>query len=86
MNQYGGRKPLKNEANSKLLHSGKGVVNMANNVHANGSQFFILYKSNNHLNFKHTVYEGVVGPLSTLAAMEKVPVDENDGSLIGGDH
>lgn len=72
-------KPFKDEVNSKLLHSGRGVVSMANSgPHTNGSQFFILYKSATHLNYKHTVFGGVVGGLTTLAAMEKVPVDDND--------
>ncbi|MQL70205.1 hypothetical protein Taro_002516, partial [Colocasia esculenta] len=75
-------KPFKDEVNSKLLHSGRGVVSMANSgPHTNGSQFFILYKSANHLNYKHTVFGGVVGGLTTLAAMEKVPVDDNDRPL-----
>ncbi|KAK1587837.1 hypothetical protein Q3G72_017284 [Acer saccharum] len=72
-------KPFKDELNSKLLHSGRGVVSMANSgPHSNGSQFFILYKSATHLNFKHTVFGGVVGGLTTLAVMEKVPVDDDD--------
>ncbi|KAL4377825.1 hypothetical protein GQ457_02G008390 [Hibiscus cannabinus] len=75
-------KPFNDELNSKLLHSGRGVVSMANSgPHTNGSQFFILYKSANHLNFKHTVFGGVVGGLPTLSAMEKVPVDDNDKPL-----
>ncbi|XP_027075149.1 peptidyl-prolyl cis-trans isomerase CYP65 isoform X2 [Coffea arabica] len=75
-------KPFKDELNSKLLHSGRGVVSMANSgPHTNGSQFFILYKSANHLNFKHTVFGGVVGGLTTLSAMEKVPVDDDDRPL-----
>ncbi|KAK1268926.1 Peptidyl-prolyl cis-trans isomerase-like 2 [Acorus gramineus] len=75
-------KPFKDEVNSKLLHSGRGVVSMANSgPHTNGSQFFILYKSANHLNFKHTVFGGVVGGLTTLAAMEKVPIDDDDRPL-----
>lgn len=76
-------KPFKDELNSKLLHSGRGVVSMANSgPHTNGSQFFILYKSANHLNFKHTVFGGVVGGLITLSAMEKVPVDDDDRPLV----
>uniref|UniRef100_A0A5B7BCV8 Putative peptidyl-prolyl cis-trans isomerase CYP65 isoform X2 n=1 Tax=Davidia involucrata TaxID=16924 RepID=A0A5B7BCV8_DAVIN len=72
-------KPFKDEPNSKLLHSGRGVVSMANSgPHTNGSQFFIMYKSAKHLNFKHTVFGGVVGGLTALSAMEKVPVDDND--------
>ncbi|KAL5819792.1 hypothetical protein ACOSQ4_023634 [Xanthoceras sorbifolium] len=75
-------KPFKDELNSKLLHSGRGVVSMANSgPHTNGSQFFILYKSATHLNFKHTVFGGVVGGLTTLATMEKVPVDDDDRPL-----
>ncbi|KAF5763632.1 putative peptidylprolyl isomerase [Helianthus annuus] len=75
-------KPFKDEVNSKLLHSGRGVVSMANSgPHTNGSQFFILYKSATHLNFKHTVFGGVVGGLTTLSLMEKVPVDDNDRPL-----
>ena len=76
-------KPFKDELNSKLLHSGRGVVSMANSgPHTNGSQFFILYKSANHLNFKHTVFGGVVGGMTALAAMEKVPVDDDDRPLV----
>lgn len=75
-------KPFNDELNSKLVHSGRGVVSMANSgPHTNGSQFFVLYKSANHLNFKHTVFGGVVGGLTTLAAMEKVPVDDDDRPL-----
>lgn len=45
----------------------------------------ILYKSANRLNFKHTVFGGVVGGLTTLSAMEKVPVDDNDRPLVSFD-
>ncbi|XP_024973608.1 peptidyl-prolyl cis-trans isomerase CYP65 isoform X2 [Cynara cardunculus var. scolymus] len=76
-------KPFQDEVNSKLLHSGRGVVSMANSgAHTNGSQFFILYKSANHLNFKHTVFGGVVGGITTLSVMEKVPVDDDDRPLV----
>ncbi|XP_052205283.1 peptidyl-prolyl cis-trans isomerase CYP65 isoform X2 [Diospyros lotus] len=72
-------KPFKDEVDSQLLHSGRGVVSMANSgPHTNGSQFFILYKSANHLNFKHTVFGKVVGGLTTLSVLEKVPVDDDD--------
>lgn len=80
-------KPFKDEPNSKLLHSGRGVVSMANSgPHTNGSQFFILYKSATHLNYKHTVFGGVVGGLATLAAMENVPVDESDCPLVSSNN
>ncbi|XP_057529005.1 peptidyl-prolyl cis-trans isomerase CYP65 [Amaranthus tricolor] len=75
-------KPFKDEVNSKLLHTGRGVVSMANSgPHSNGSQFFIMYKSAKYLNYKHSVFGMVVGGLTTLAAMEKVPVDDKDRPL-----
>ncbi|GAA0166091.1 chaperone [Lithospermum erythrorhizon] len=76
-------KHFQDEVNSKLLHSGRGVVSMANSgPHTNGSQFFILYKSANHLNFKHTVFGMVVGGLPTLSTMEKVLVDDDDKPMV----
>eukprot|EP00899_Mesostigma_viride_P012634 jgi/Mesvir1/21371/Mv20855-RA.1 len=72
-------KPFKDELTSKLTHSGRGVLSMANSgPHTNGSQFFILYKSAVHLDYKHTVFGKVVGGLDVLAALEKVPVDNAD--------
>uniref|UniRef100_A0A803KY99 PPIase cyclophilin-type domain-containing protein n=1 Tax=Chenopodium quinoa TaxID=63459 RepID=A0A803KY99_CHEQI len=75
-------KPFKDEVNSKLLHSGRGVVSMANSgPHTNGSQFFIMYKSAKHLDYKHTVFGMVVGGMTTLTTLEKVPVDDEDRPL-----
>jgi cyclophilin family peptidyl-prolyl cis-trans isomerase len=45
------------ELDSRLLHSGRGMLAMANSgQHTNGSQFYVTYKSASHLNFKHTVF------------------------------
>eukprot|EP00250_Pteridium_aquilinum_P017050 c23429_g1_i3 orf=719-1915(+) len=75
-------KPFKDEFNSKLLHTGRGIISMANSgPHTNGSQFFILYKSAPHLNYKHTVFGRVVGGLDVLSVMDKVPVDDDDRPL-----
>jgi peptidyl-prolyl cis-trans isomerase-like protein 2 len=76
-------KPFKDEFNSKLLHTGRGVVSMANSgPHSNGSQFFILYKSAPHLNYKHTVFGRVVGGIDVLSVMDKVPIDDDDRPLV----
>lgn len=76
-------KPFKDELNSKLLHSERGIVSMANSgPHSNGSQFFILYKSAQHLNYKHTVFGRIVGGIDNLSVMEKVPVDDDDRPVV----
>ncbi len=64
---------------NRLTHSGRGILSMANSgPGTNGSQFFILYKSAQHLNLKHSVFGRVVGGMETLAAMERVPTDADD--------
>ena len=75
-------KPFADEFDSRLLHSERGVLSMANSgPHSNGSQFFILYKSAPHLNYKHSVFGRIVGGLETLAVMEKTPTSEEDRPL-----
>lgn len=67
---------------SRLLHSGRGVLSMANSgPSTNGSQFFIMYKSAAHLNYKHSVFGRVVGGMEVLSLMEKVPTDDEDRPL-----
>ena len=53
---------FKDELDSRLTHTGRGILSMANSGPAtNGSQFFILYKSARHLDYKHSVFGKVVG-------------------------
>eukprot|EP00775_Hariotina_reticulata_P001460 gene1460-1802_t len=73
---------FRDEIDGRLLHNGRGVLSMANSgAHTNGSQFFILYKSAPHLNFKHTVFGRVVGGLEVLSLIEKVVTDDEDRPL-----
>ncbi len=54
-------KTFKDELDSRLLHSGRGILSMANSgPNTNGSQFFLTYKSCAHLNYKHSVFGRVV--------------------------
>lgn len=74
---YGATFP--DEMDSRLVHDGRGVLAMANSgKDTNASQFFILYKSARHLDFKHTVFGKVVGGLETLTALENVATDADD--------
>ncbi|CAI5986436.1 unnamed protein product [Closterium sp. NIES-64] len=75
-------KAFQDEFDSRLGHSERGVLSMANSgPHSNGSQFFVLFKSAPHLNYKHSVFGRVVGGLDTLAAMERSAVDDKDRPL-----
>lgn len=75
-------KTFADEFDSRLVHDSRGVVSMANSgPNTNGSQFFILFKSARHLDFKHTVFGRVVGGFETLTAMERVATDDEDRPL-----
>ncbi|GAX84854.1 hypothetical protein CEUSTIGMA_g12275.t1 [Chlamydomonas eustigma] len=75
-------KTFKDELDSRLLHNGRGVLSMANSgPGTNGSQFFITYKSCQHLNYKHSVFGRVVGGFEVLSLMEKVDTDDEDRPL-----
>lgn len=70
---------FEDEFNPKLKHEGRGQLAMANSgKNTNGSQFYILFKSAHHLDFKHTVFGRVVGGFDVLTSMEKVECDDDD--------
>ncbi|KAJ1530985.1 hypothetical protein ONE63_005820 [Megalurothrips usitatus] len=72
-------KPFADEFKPNLIHTGRGILSMANSgTDTNKSQFFITYRSCRHLDSKHTVFGRVVGGLDTLTAMEQVEVDNKD--------
>ncbi|KAL7750617.1 Peptidyl-prolyl cis-trans isomerase cyp10 [Sorochytrium milnesiophthora] len=71
-----GRK-FEDEIRSTLKHNGRGIVSMANSgPDTNGSQFFITYAKQAHLDAKYTVFGKVIDGFDVLDSMEKVPVEE----------
>ncbi|GIY74473.1 RING-type E3 ubiquitin-protein ligase PPIL2 [Caerostris darwini] len=72
-------KPFRDEFKPNLSHQGRGILSMANSgPNTNKSQFFITYRSCQHLDKKHSIFGRVVGGLDTLNKMEKIETDKND--------
>ena len=70
------------ELHPDLKHDKRGILAMANNgPDTNGSQFFITYAAQPHLNSKYTVFAVVIDGFETLDAMEKVPVGKKNRPL-----
>nr|PNR53178.1 hypothetical protein PHYPA_009553 [Physcomitrium patens] len=68
---YGGKF---DDENFKLGHDGAGILSMANaGPNTNGSQFFLTFKSQPHLNGKHVVFGKIVEGLDILKKIEAVP-------------
>ncbi|XP_065683023.1 RING-type E3 ubiquitin-protein ligase PPIL2 isoform X1 [Hydra vulgaris] len=75
-------KPFKDEFKPNLTHSGRGVLSMANSgKNTNGSQFFITFRSCQHLDNKHTIFGRVVGGLDILNKIESIKCNEEDRPL-----
>lgn len=73
-----GRK-FEDEIDDTLRHNVRGVVSMANNgSDTNGSQFFITYAKQPHLDMKYTIIGKIIDGLEVLDELEKVPVNEKN--------
>lgn len=75
-------KPFRDECDSRLLFQGIGILAMANSGKCtNRSQFFITFKSCEHLNNKHTIFGKCVGGLDVLREMQRAETDKSEKPL-----
>ncbi|XP_063858900.1 peptidyl-prolyl cis-trans isomerase-like 3 [Scylla paramamosain] len=69
-------KKFEDEVRDDLKHSTRGTVSMANSgPNSNGSQFFISYCPQPHLDLKYTVFAKVIDGLDVVDELEKLPVN-----------
>lgn len=74
-NSIWGRK-FEDEFKEELKHTQRGMVSMANNgPNSNGSQFFITYNAQPHLDLKYTLFGKAIDGLDVLDELEKLPVN-----------
>ncbi|XP_030853366.1 peptidyl-prolyl cis-trans isomerase-like 3 isoform X3 [Strongylocentrotus purpuratus] len=72
-------KKIEDELVDDLRHNVRGVVSMANNgPNTVGSQFFITYAKQPHLDMKYTIIGKVIDGLETLDELEKLRVNEKN--------
>ncbi|XP_057510981.1 peptidyl-prolyl cis-trans isomerase CYP18-1 isoform X1 [Actinidia eriantha] len=75
-------KKFNDEIRESLKHNARGVLAMANSgPNTNGSQFFIIYAKQPHLNGLYTVFGKVIHGFEVLDLMEKTPTGPGDRPL-----
>ena len=73
---------FEDEFNPSLRHYTRGIVSMANNgPDSNGSQFFITYAKQPHLDDKYTVFGRIIDGMDTLDTLERMPLGSNNRPL-----
>lgn len=72
-------KKFDDEIVESLKHNVRGIVSMANNgPNTNGSQFFITYAKQPHLDQKYTVFGKVIDGLEVLDDLESLEINEKN--------
>ncbi len=70
---------LEDEFSGEHSHNKRGIVSMANNgENQNGSQFFITYSKQEHLDEQYSIIGHVIDGFATLDKMERVPVGKKN--------
>jgi cyclophilin family peptidyl-prolyl cis-trans isomerase len=68
------------EFDPTLHNDARGLISMANaGPNTNGSQFFLLFSPQSHLDGKHAVFGKVIAGMNTLAALERIGSTDNSG-------
>ncbi|GKD13137.1 peptidyl-prolyl cis-trans isomerase CYP18-1 [Tanacetum coccineum] len=76
-------KKFDNEIRESLKHNARGMLSMANSgANSNGSQFFITYAKQPHLNGAYTIFGKVIHGFEVLDLMEKTGSYDLNGSLV----
>ncbi|XP_038880068.1 peptidyl-prolyl cis-trans isomerase CYP18-1 [Benincasa hispida] len=75
-------KKFNDEIKESLKHNARGILSMANSgANTNGSQFFITYAKQPHLNGLYTVFGRVIHGFEVLDIMEKTQTGPGDRPL-----
>ena len=73
---------IADEFHSEALFDRRGMIAMANNgPDTNGSQFFITYAPQPHLNNRYTIFACIIDGFEVLDAIERIPVGKKNRPL-----
>nr|GMC75622.1 peptidyl-prolyl cis-trans isomerase CYP18-1 [Ipomoea batatas]GME02848.1 peptidyl-prolyl cis-trans isomerase CYP18-1 [Ipomoea batatas] len=75
-------KKFNDEIRESLKHNARGILSMANSgPNTNGSQFFLTYGKQPHLNGLYTIFGKVIHGFEVLDLMEKAQIGPGDRPL-----